>query len=111
MGDMIWLGSVLAMAVFGYYVMLRLGTFLEKMQKEDEAQAKTEQLHMAASEPERKAAEKHPGMQSRLLDSNPVPFTLGNPKKVIRPAGTCVRHRKAVWNTGTSASFPSDLFE
>lgn len=111
MGDMIWLGSVLAMAVFGYCVMLRLGTFLEKMQKEDEAQVKTEQLHMAVSEPERKAAEKHLGMRSELLDPNPVPFTLGNPKKVIRPAGACVRHRKAVWNTGTSASFSSDLFE
>lgn len=49
--------------------------------------------------------------EGTLLDSNPVPFTLGNPKKVIRPTGTCVRHRKAVWNTGTSASFPSDLFE
>lgn len=111
MGDMIWLGSVLAMAAFGYYVMLRLGTFLEKMQKEDAAQAKTERMYMAVSEPERKTAEKDSGMRSELLDSTSVPFARRNPKKVIQPAGTCVRHRKVVWNTGTSASFHSDLFE
>lgn len=152
MGDMIWLGSLLAMAVFGYYVMRRLGGFLEETQKQNEAQEKTERLHIAASAPEDipmllKAAEKHPdmeyvlsvgqeeqilncleegnvdaaivsaqtksdsNMQCELLDFNPVPFTTGDPKRVIRPVETCVRHRKIVWNTGTSVSVPNDLFE
>ena len=61
MGDMIWLGSVLAMAVFGYYVMLRLGTFLEKMQKEDEAQAKQSSCTW-----------RHPSLRGRPLKNIPA---------------------------------------
>ena len=66
MEDIIWLGSLFAMAVFGYYVMYRLGIFLEKT--ENQTQEKPQRLHIAASAPEDiplllNVAEKYPDME------------------------------------------------